>query len=404
MLRVWNLSLLLATFSLTILGTFLTRSRRARLGARVHRVAHRPGDPRRSSRSSWPSASASSAGGATGCARRAPSTRRCPREGAFLANNVLFAAFAFVVLLGTVFPLIVEALERRPHLGRAAVLRPHDDADRLRAAVPHGGGAGAAVAQGVAASCCGTGCSGRRGPARSSWSCSRGARACGAWRRCSPSASAAFAAGAAVRQLVLSARRQGWRGLVGRANGGMVVHLGVVSSPSPSRPARRTRQPGASSGWRRASRRRSAGTRVTYLGTPTRAPRQPHARSRPTCASTAAQVYRPVAQHRSRSPPRPSARRRCAPGSPRTCTSRCVVAPTTPAATAVIGVIVAAAGPVAVDRRRDHGPRHPARPLVPRAAPARRPLPVERRRRPRRSGAGLRAHVKRAPHRPLDRR
>ncbi len=32
------------------------------------------------------------------------------REGAFLANNVLFAAFAFVVLLGTVFPLIVEAI------------------------------------------------------------------------------------------------------------------------------------------------------------------------------------------------------------------------------------------------------------------------------------------------------
>src|SRR3546814_20246595 len=31
------------------------------------------------------------------------------REGSFLANNVLFAAFAFVVLLGTVFPLVVEA-------------------------------------------------------------------------------------------------------------------------------------------------------------------------------------------------------------------------------------------------------------------------------------------------------
>jgi cytochrome c-type biogenesis protein CcmF len=31
-----------------------------------------------------------------------------------------------------------------------------------------------------------------------------------------------------VRQLVLAARRQGWRGLVGRANGGMVVHLGVI--------------------------------------------------------------------------------------------------------------------------------------------------------------------------------
>ncbi len=37
-----------------------------------------------------------------------------------------------------------------------------------------------------------------------------------------------FAGGAALRQLVLATRRQGWRGLVGRANGGMVVHLGVI--------------------------------------------------------------------------------------------------------------------------------------------------------------------------------
>jgi cytochrome c-type biogenesis protein CcmF len=37
-----------------------------------------------------------------------------------------------------------------------------------------------------------------------------------------------FAAGAALRQVVLATRRQGWRGLVGRANGGMVVHLGVI--------------------------------------------------------------------------------------------------------------------------------------------------------------------------------
>jgi cytochrome c-type biogenesis protein CcmF len=38
----------------------------------------------------------------------------------------------------------------------------------------------------------------------------------------------AFAGGAAVRQIALATRRQGWRGFVGRANGGMVVHLGVV--------------------------------------------------------------------------------------------------------------------------------------------------------------------------------
>src|SRR5258705_7379965 len=37
-----------------------------------------------------------------------------------------------------------------------------------------------------------------------------------------------FAGGAALRQLLLALRRQGWRGLVGRANGGMVVHLGVI--------------------------------------------------------------------------------------------------------------------------------------------------------------------------------
>ncbi len=37
-----------------------------------------------------------------------------------------------------------------------------------------------------------------------------------------------FAAGASMRQVVLSTRRQGLRGFVGRANGGMIVHLGVV--------------------------------------------------------------------------------------------------------------------------------------------------------------------------------
>ncbi len=39
---------------------------------------------------------------------------------------------------------------------------------------------------------------------------------------------AAFAAGSAIRQLWGSVRRQGVRGFVGRTNGGMIVHLGVV--------------------------------------------------------------------------------------------------------------------------------------------------------------------------------
>jgi cytochrome c-type biogenesis protein CcmF len=37
-----------------------------------------------------------------------------------------------------------------------------------------------------------------------------------------------FAAGSALRQVVLATRRQGWRGFVGRTNGGMIVHFGVV--------------------------------------------------------------------------------------------------------------------------------------------------------------------------------
>ena len=127
MLRVWNLSLLCATFSLTILGTFLTRSG---VLDSVHAFSEcdiGAVPARRSSPSSWPCSVALI--GWRGDRLRSPGAIDSPisREGAFLANNVLFAVFAFVVLLGTVFPLIVEALQdRRISVGRA-VLRPHDD-------------------------------------------------------------------------------------------------------------------------------------------------------------------------------------------------------------------------------------------------------------------------------------
>src|SRR5207244_7184534 len=78
----------------------------------------------------------------------------------------------------------------------------------------------------------------------------------------------AFAAASAVRQLVLSGRRQGWRGLLGRANGGMVVHVGVVvvavafaASHAFGHRAEFTLTDGQSA--------RLAGHRVTYLGTHT---------------------------------------------------------------------------------------------------------------------------------------
>ena len=113
MLRVWNLSLVLATFCLTILGTFLTRSgvinsvhafSQSNIGPwlltflGVVRVRQRR---------------ARSRGAATSCGRRAASTPPVSREAAFLLNNLLFAGFALVVLTGTVFPLLVEALQNK---------------------------------------------------------------------------------------------------------------------------------------------------------------------------------------------------------------------------------------------------------------------------------------------------
>jgi cytochrome c-type biogenesis protein CcmF len=108
MLRVWNLSLIVATFALTILGTFLTRSG---IVASVHAFAE----------------------GEIGyyflafiavvllfslvvLAGRSAELRTAgtmdsvaSRETVFLLNNLVLTAFTFTVLLGTLFPLLAEA-------------------------------------------------------------------------------------------------------------------------------------------------------------------------------------------------------------------------------------------------------------------------------------------------------
>ena len=126
MLAAWNMTLIITTFALTIFGTFLTRSgviasvhsftqssvgpallaffavvtlgSFALLALRLHVVA---GAPRLESLAS--------------------------REGVFLANNLLLTLFAFAVLIGTTYPLAVEAFSSdqvsvgRPFFDRAAV-------------------------------------------------------------------------------------------------------------------------------------------------------------------------------------------------------------------------------------------------------------------------------------------
>ncbi len=122
MLRVWNISLLCATFSLTILGTFLTRSGVVQsvhafasgavgpmllglfavvVAVSLGLIAWRADDLRSVGRISTP----------------------LSREGAFLANNVVFAALAFVVLLGHRLPAVVGGAQQRSGLGRSALLQ-----------------------------------------------------------------------------------------------------------------------------------------------------------------------------------------------------------------------------------------------------------------------------------------
>jgi cytochrome c-type biogenesis protein CcmF len=109
MLRVWNLSLLIATFCLTILGTFLTRSG---VINSVHAFSESSIGPLLLGFLGLAALVGVGLIGWRGDRLRAPGRIDSPlsREAAFLANNLLFAAFAFVVLLGTVFPLVAEAM------------------------------------------------------------------------------------------------------------------------------------------------------------------------------------------------------------------------------------------------------------------------------------------------------
>ncbi|MGA2835189.1 MAG: heme lyase CcmF/NrfE family subunit [Acidimicrobiales bacterium] len=243
LLRVWNLSLVVATFSLTILGTFLTRSG-------VIQSVH--------------SFSASTIGPLLlgffglvvtvgvgliawrGDRLRSPGGIDSPlsREGAFLANNLLFVLFAFVVLLGTVFPLLYEALNEgaqvavgAPYFNRLVIpiglalvflmaVAPALPWRKTSAEVMRGRLAVPAAIGVLVVVCC----------------------VIGGIHGIEPLLAfglGAFAASSAGRALVLSVRGAwrtarvagrsparsalaGWRGLVGRANGGMIVHIGVV--------------------------------------------------------------------------------------------------------------------------------------------------------------------------------
>ncbi len=225
MLRVWNISLLCATFALTILGTFLTRSG---VIQSVHAFSEGSLGPILLGFFAFIVLLSVGLIGWRGDRLRAPGRIDSPwsREGAFLLNNVLFAAFAFIVLLGTVFPLIVEALQnRRVSVGPQYFNRMTMPVGFLllflmavAPVLPWRKASGELLSQRLL------------WPAWAAVGAVSVAALVGG-RGFVPFLAFAlggFAGGAALRQVLLASRRQGWRGLVGRANGGMIVHLGVV--------------------------------------------------------------------------------------------------------------------------------------------------------------------------------
>jgi cytochrome c-type biogenesis protein CcmF len=231
LMRVWNLSLAVAIFALTILGTFLTRSG---VINSVHAFSKSSLGPLLITfffvvvvvgfgLIAW-----------RGDRLRSPGGIDAPlgREGAFLLNNILFVGFAFVVLLGTVYPLLYEAMTQQ----QVTVGAPYFNT----VAVPVGLALLFLMAVAPVLSW-------RKIDGTTLWQ----RLAIPVWagvltvvlcvafgmRGLAPLVGfglAAVAASTALRALVLSVRAARhrhvglWRGLVGRANGGMIVHLGVV--------------------------------------------------------------------------------------------------------------------------------------------------------------------------------
>jgi cytochrome c-type biogenesis protein CcmF len=110
MLRVWNLSLVISTFCLTILGTFLTRSG---VINSVHAFSQSAIGPWLLTFLGICAFTGVGLIAWRGDKLRSPGRIDSPlsREAAFLMNNLLFTGFALVVLTGTVFPLLVEAVQ-----------------------------------------------------------------------------------------------------------------------------------------------------------------------------------------------------------------------------------------------------------------------------------------------------
>lgn len=112
MLKVWNLSLIVGAFALTTFGTFLTRGS---ILSSVHAFAQTLVGPMYLG--FLVAVLTTGFGLIAARSWRLRSEGRfdsvLSREAAFLGNNLVLLALTFIVLLGTIFPLVVEALTNR---------------------------------------------------------------------------------------------------------------------------------------------------------------------------------------------------------------------------------------------------------------------------------------------------
>ncbi|HMC08407.1 MAG TPA: heme lyase CcmF/NrfE family subunit, partial [Actinomycetota bacterium] len=109
MLKIWNVALILATYALAVLGTFLTRSG---LLSSVHTFSESP-----VGKFFLPFLAVLAVGSFALLGYRLERLRSSrhldsalSRESMFLFNNLLFVAVAFTVLWGTLYPVVVEAI------------------------------------------------------------------------------------------------------------------------------------------------------------------------------------------------------------------------------------------------------------------------------------------------------
>ena len=158
MLKIWNVSLILATGILAVLGTFLVRSG---ILESIHAFgASTLGIP------FLVLIVIMVAGSIALVVSRAADLRSehrldslLSREAVFLLNNLVLVALAFVIFWGTFFPLISEAVTGTRGIGRAAVVRPLRRPARAGAHPALGARAGDGLAPGHRRRACGGRCS-----------------------------------------------------------------------------------------------------------------------------------------------------------------------------------------------------------------------------------------------------